>query len=480
MVSILDNIHVKTKCQRFTSEKTVKEMLKMAHYTAKEEIFGKKVLENSFGDGNILIAIVREYILACHQRKMPKINIVQGLERDIYGVELDTDLYNNAIARLNKLTAEFEIYSVNWNLFNVDALFWQTDISFDFIIGNPPYVAYKDINKENRQLLRKKFSVCENGKFDYCYAFIESAIHHLSEKGKLVQLVPNNIYKNVFAEKLRELIKPHIAQINIYPAQKLFDETLTSNSIFLYDLKVAKEKVRVTDITSKTTISINRDFLKNKWLFSKNPKLLEGTVRFGDYFKASSVIATLCNKAFLISQDNCDKIEPKIILKAVSPKSIHFKKEEHIIFPYKFIKNKLKRYEEQEFESEFPLASAHLKEYLNELNHRKVDNNAKWFEYGRSQALQYMNQEKLLLSTVITNSVEVHKIGRDAIPYAGIYVISLDKKYDLGVAKQILESDDFSNYVNEIGISVNGKSVRITSKDINNYRFKAKDFFVNN
>ena len=477
METILGNLQVKRKCQRFTPEKTVTEMLKLANYTAKREIVGKKVLENSFGNGNILIAIVREYILACKMKGLSKFNIVQGLERDIYGIELDTNLYNQTLERLNRLIEEFNISKVNWRLFNVDALFWKTDVLFDFIIGNPPYVSYKDINESNRSLLKKKFSVCAEGKFDYCYAFIESAINILSENGKLVQLVPNNIYKNVFAKRLRELLKPHIKQINIYPAQKLFDEVLTSNSIFLYDAGDMVRNVKIRDITSRTSRVVSRGSLNEKWTFSSVTTAKDGYVRFGDFYKASSVIATLLNKAFIISEDVYNLIESKSVRKAVSPKTMHFKKKEYIIFPYKYIGKNLKRYEEQEFEKLFPLATAHLRSFTDELNERKADNNAKWFEYGRSQALQYMNQDKIILSTVITNSVEVYHIGEKAIPYAGIYVISRNEKYDLDIAKKILESEDFLNYVNKIGINVNGKSLRITCKDINNYYFKVKDFF---
>ena len=46
METILDNLQVKRKCQRFTPEKTVIEMLKLANYTANRGIVGKKVLEN--------------------------------------------------------------------------------------------------------------------------------------------------------------------------------------------------------------------------------------------------------------------------------------------------------------------------------------------------------------------------------------------------------------------------------------------------
>ena len=479
METILDNLQVKRKCQRFTPEKTVIEMLKLANYTANRGIVGKKVLENSFGNGNILIAIVREYILACKMKGLSKLNIVQGLERDIYGIELDISLYNQAIERLNNLTDEFDIPKVNWRLYNVDALFWQTDLLFDFIIGNPPYVSYKDINENNRILLKKKFAVCAEGKFDYCYAFIETAIKFLSENGKLVQLVPNNIYKNVFANRLRELLKPHIKQINIYPAQKLFDEVLTSNSIFLYDAGYIDRNVKIRDLTGRKTRLISRDSLNDKWTFSNVATAAGGYVRFGDFYKASSVIATLLNKAFVISEDAYDQIEAESVRQAVSPKTMHYKKKEYIIFPYKYIGKSLKKYEEQEFEKLFPLATAHLKSFTDELKERKADKNTKWFEYGRSQALQYMNQEKILLSTVITNSVEAYRIGETVIPYAGIYIITCDKKYDLNIAIKILESKDFLSYVNKIGINVNGKSIRITCKDINNYYFKAKDFFLN-
>lgn len=215
----------------------------MAGYTSGHQIIGKKVLENSFGDGNILVAIVAEYIKACNTLQYSLYQISRQLETDVYGIELDTELFEKTISRLNKLTDAYGIPRVSWKLFNTNALEWNSEQKFDFIIGNPPYIEYSDISESDRAKIRNQYSTCRTGKFDYYYAFIESAIEQLSPRGKLVQLVPNSIYKNVFAEELRERLCKHISQINIYPTQKIFKDALTSTSIFLYDSMCADNNV---------------------------------------------------------------------------------------------------------------------------------------------------------------------------------------------------------------------------------------------
>ena len=45
------------KCQVFTPENYVRELLDSVEYT--EHLYGRKILENSCGDGNILVAVVQ-------------------------------------------------------------------------------------------------------------------------------------------------------------------------------------------------------------------------------------------------------------------------------------------------------------------------------------------------------------------------------------------------------------------------------------
>ena len=471
MSSILENGNNKTKCQKFTPAALVNTMLDLVNYNT--DLMGKTILENSFGSGNILKAIVVRYIESALSAGIDKSEISVGLARDIFGVELDKELYDNCISDLNEILHSYSIPAVDWNLLNGDALTIDMNVAFDYIIGNPPYISYKEMDKDSRRNLKVKFESCSVGKFDYCYAFIEQGIKHLKDTGKLVQLIPNNIYKNVFAKNLRELLVKHISTILDYPDQKLFDKTLTSVSIFLYDKENISDNIHYENVTEGKKMNISRQSLGDKWMFTSNDNNNNKRLRFGDIFHASITIATLYNRAFIIDEQciNDENLERGVLRDAVSPKTLRYKRKKKIIFPYKYDSKGLQRYSESEFEKLFPKTANHLKQYSKKLAARNSDEKATWFEYGRSQALAHLNKEKLLVSTIITNSVEVYKVDANTIPFSGIYITVKNNSYDLDDAVAILTSKEFLKYVQGIGISISGKSLRITCKDINNYEF---------
>lgn len=470
MSSVLENSETKNKCQKFTPTLMANTILDISGYT--NQLFGKKVLENSFGSGNILREIVKRYITSCIDNGRPNEMISFGLEKDIYGVELDHDLFCTCKADLNEIISEYNLPPVEWKLYNEDALMWKSNICFDYIIGNPPYITYKELNEEIRTRIKKSFDTCSNGKFDYYYAFIESGVHYLSETGKLVQLVPSNIYKNVFANKLRLLLRDHISIILDYPVQKIFKDVLTSSSIFVYDRACVDDYIIYKNETENIRLEVPRDSLSNKWEFSQERNESCAAIRFGEYFNASIVVATLLNEAFIVNENTINKhnIEATIIRKSVSPRSIRYNRDEYIIFPYYYVDGQLKHYEAEEFEKTYPCTAKYLRIFNDKLKNRDADKNAAWFEYGRSQALAHLNQEKLLLSTVITNHVEIYRLDAETIPYSGIY-ITCKADLSLDYARQLLESDEFREYVKRVGININGKSVRITCRDINNFKF---------
>lgn len=131
------------------------------------------------------------------------------------------------------------------------------------------------------------------------------------------------------------------------------------------------------------------------------------------------------------------------------------------------------RYTSQQFSTLFPGAENYLNDFRGQLDERKSDKGSLWFEYGRSQALSGLNKRKLLISTVITEKVMVYMLRKKCIPYAGMYIVpkSNNKTYKLKDAKDILESKEFMKYVQDVGIHISGTSLRITSKDIEDFKF---------
>lgn len=468
------------KCQVFTPENYVKELLDSVGYI--ENLYGKTFLENSCGDGNILLAAVQRYIDDCRKNELPAKTIELGLQRDIYGVEIDPQQYIKCIEKLNALMKSNELNEIEWNIANTDYLRWNEPTEFMFIVGNPPYITYREITADDQEFLKNNFNSCGKGKFDYCYAFIEKSINSLSEKGKMSYLIPSSIFKTVFGLNLRNIMKPYITVIKDYTQEKVFDNALVKSAIMVLEKDRDRDRdvLEYVDMTLNNTIYIPITQLHDKWFFTEN--LVDGLNRFGDYFKVSYVVATLLNEAYAIDDfevvpdgimTNGYFIEAGVVREAATPRSIRYNKNEVIIFPYEYNQNGLRRYTEEEFERLFPHAVNYLSIFRDKLDKRKKDNSSKWFEYGRSQALAGLNREKLLISTVVTDGVTVNMLDAECVPYAGMFIVRREdnNEYTLADAIGILENRRFMQYVLDVGVHISGSSLRITSKDIEDYRF---------
>ena len=475
-----EEIVMNKKCQVFTPNDYVKELLDSVGYN--ENIYEKSILENSCGDGNILVVIVERYIDDAKAHGLSDQDICDGLAKHICGVEIDPIQHRKCIQNLNKLTSRKGIGKVEWNIINKDYLRWECSKKFNFVVGNPPYITYQELEEKDRVYVRENFDTCEKGKFDYCYAFIEKSIDCLASDGKMAYLIPSSIFKTVFGEKLRAFIKPYLQGIYDYTQNKMFDNALVKSAIVILDKAATCDDMIYYDVANEEKLLIPIENLSKKWFFTKNNE--PGMRRFGDYFQVGHVVATLLNKAYVLKEENYQevngfyqyngkKIEKVIVRDTATPRSLRYKKAEKIIFPYDYKDGKLVRYTTQQFSTLFPGAEDYLNDFREQLDKRDSDKNALWFEYGRSQALSGLNKRKLLISTVITEKVAVYLLKKKCIPYAGMYIVPKpnNKIYKLEDAKEILQSDEFLKYVQDVGIHISGTSLRITSRDIEDFKF---------
>ena len=467
------NFMVNEKCHVFTPTHIVKKMLDEVGYTG--NLYGKKFLENSCGDGHILCEAVKRYIEDCKKYCITDGDIISGLKHDFCAVEYDEKNFIACKKNLDLVAEAYGLNGVEWNIVNDDFLSLEIKSSFDFIVGNPPYISYSNIDTKNRRFIRQNFDSCRKGKFDYCYPFIELSLKYLRQNGKMAYLIPTNIFKNVFAKDLRNILLDKIIKIFDYTTEKIFKNVLTSSAIIVCESANKYPSIKYYDISNKRTSLINKTNLNDKWVF--NYTYNEGKVLFSEYFLAATSVATLLNEAFLLKNydetneyflvDNIP-IEKALVKVAAGPRSLSRNVSELIIFPYKFGNTELIKIETETMYKQYPGIIKHLEKFRDKLESRDSDKSSRWFEYGRSQAIDNLNQRKLLMSFIVTNRVNVYELDENTIPYSGIYIVP-KSNLDLSLAKKILESNEFLDYVKRIGTYVSGSSLRITANDIKKF-----------
>ena len=467
-----------SNCQIPTPQKYVQQMLGYVDYSKK--LYGKKVLENSCGEGNILLEVVKRYIESAKSEKHSAEEIKNGLNKDIEAYEIDKECIEKCKNRLNKLAASYGIEGIEWNIKNNDFLKEDVQNRYDFIIGNPPYITYHDMDDSQREFLKKSFSTCNNGRFDYCYAFIEASLKTLKNRGKMVYLVPCSIMTNKFAGDLRVKLSKYITEIYDYRTIKIFSQALTSSVIIVCENLTNKSDLKYHLVKENTIFEIERKKLTDaKWSVTRDDNNIG--VKFSDFFEVKNSVATLLNEAFIFKEyERRDgyyiideyKIEEELVKDAASIKSLSRGENSYkIIFPYRIEDGKRKDYSESEFEDRFPGAVRYLKQFKDKLKKRKKDKNTLWFQYGRSQAITSVTGNKLIIPMVITKEVHVYEVGENAVPYAG-YFIKCRENSRLGLqdAKKILESKDFYDYVKICGTPTTATSYRISVNDIKKYK----------
>ena len=458
-----------------TPQEYVLEMLDYAGYT--DNCYGKRVLENSSGEGNILIEIIRRYISVCIKEGYSKKEIEVGLNRDIVAFEIDSQKIEICIQRLNSLVKEYSLDTVQWNIHNCDYLN-QSVGTFEYIIGNPPYITYHDMTNEQREYLKSTFKSCKKGRCDYCYAFVEKSLDELSPSGIFVYLLPYGVIRNRHAYVLRTMLLHKLKTVYDYTGKNIFPGITTSSVIICCDMSYAQSNIGYIkcDTNQKTLVSKNQ--LTDQWFFTTKEQYEN---KFGDIFQVGNSVATLLNEAFLINQyeednqyfyvDNC-RIEKEIVKHAMSARSAKSKDNDPlIIFPYKNTGEQYERYTEEEFHNKFPCAYKYLGSFRKKLEKRKVSKGMLWFEYGRSQALSNVIKPKIVMPMIITKKVRTYFVDKNVVPYAGYYIICKSQEHSLEEAKKILSSKKFLEYVKNVGTPTTPTSFRISVKDIEEYRY---------
>lgn len=462
--------------QIFTPESIVVKMLDEVGY--KDDILDRVILEPSFGDGNILIEIVKRILDECKKQNLDCYTYLDN----IYGLEIDVSMYNKCISRLNNLLLNYGFKEYNWpNLICGDILLYNFDKKFDFIVGNPPYIRVHDLDSNVRvQIKRFEFS---KGTTDLYVVFFELCLNLLNDLGKLCFITPNSWMKNnsqkVFRKWLAEENK--VESIIDFGNYMVFKDvgTYTAITILSNNNITTNYKLMLDENREKFSVNVNlKDYMEDSWVFhdeETNNFLLKIKLRntsLSDLCDIQFGLSTNADSIYIINKDNLDNFEYNILKKVVKASTLE--DDKYIIFPYNWDAD-LKSYKpilEDDMKNSYPKTYEYLLKFKNKLQSRDMDANAKvWYQYARSQGLNNSNNKKIALKHIIKEDINDYTLvcDKETIIYSGIYIVVKDES-NFNLVVDVLNSPEFLKYVYLFGKDMRGGYRAINSKIVKSYK----------
>ena len=204
----LGMIYGKEEKQRgaiFTRTSVVDFMLDIIGYTPDKELFEYKLLEPSFGGGRFVLRAVDRLLESWKRSRRTDISelcdAIRAVELDSITFEKFSRILASHLEAHGLKRSEAQLLTEAW-LVKGDYLLSNLGASFDYIIGNPPYIRQELIEPSLLLRYRSLFPTMV-GRADIYVAFIERSLDLLTENGRLSFICADAWIKNDYGKAIR-------------------------------------------------------------------------------------------------------------------------------------------------------------------------------------------------------------------------------------------------------------------------------------
>ncbi len=195
-----------------------------------------RVLEPSCGDGVFLDALIAADMIDSYK----SIDAVEIDKTEAEKVKERMKTYKNV-----KVVNQdfFDFYKGN-----------QGSVSYDLILGNPPYIRYQYLEENQRELMAEILTsqgMKANKLVNTWVGFLVSCVNLLSKNGKIAFVIPAEIMQVAYAEDLRLFLSNHLSKITLITFEELVFPDIEQEIVVLIGEKAGEEKgIRIVELNN--------------------------------------------------------------------------------------------------------------------------------------------------------------------------------------------------------------------------------------
>lgn len=405
------------------------------------------------------------------------------LSNCIYGADIDREAVD--ILKTSLLEKKQNSKVDKLNIYCCDSLNTSWYSRFDYIVGNPPYIGHKNLDKEYKQFLLKNYGQVYKDKSDLYFCFYEKIIGILKEGGVSSIITPRYFLESPSAKYLREYIKSNVIidELVDFLGANVFKNIGVASCIITFNKKLKQEqqkdpidvfRIKNEDISINTLdnlsnfiqkdlfehFSIDVDALGDEWVIVNRDKYdfynkIQSTCEYvlDDIAVSFQGIITGCDKAFIIEKDDdrIKKVSESLLKNWIKSKGIN---------PYivSEARHKLIYSNDIKSEEEYPVViNEFIGRYREKLENRREckKNLRKWYElqWGREKSL--FERKKIMYPYKSNNN-------RFAIDYQNNF--SSADVYSFFIKDEYIDEFSYEYLVGILNSEVYNKYYKITAK----------------
>lgn len=255
------------------------------------------VLEPSLGDGNILVAAAERL---CDLGAAPPEVVNQ-----LFGVEIDRDEAQKAICRIQTTLNDFSLRNIHIGDFfgYAEQRLFETPVlkgtltptmTFDAIVGNPPFIRYQNFPEELRSIavhLMEYAGFKPSKLMNTWLPFLLISSHLLNENGRLGMVIPAELFQVNYASEARQFLSDFFPRLGIITFKQLVFPDIQQEVVLLLAEKGGKTSgIRVVEMTNPEELAA---FSPDDFYSAELKDMDHSTEKWTQYFLSQAEIDLL-------------------------------------------------------------------------------------------------------------------------------------------------------------------------------------------